>query len=56
LEPIFEDDLPGEAQETLADISKARKLGWEPKTELRQGLLYSIEYIQENVLPTLVEI
>ena len=56
LEPIFKDDLPGEAQENLADISKAKELGWEPKTELRQGLLYSIEYIQENVLPTLVEI
>jgi UDP-glucose 4-epimerase len=56
LEPIFKDDLPGEAQENLADISKAKELGWEPKTDLRQGLLNSIEYIQENVLPTLVEI
>tara|TARA_B100000315_G_scaffold186602_1_gene176024 strand:- start:363 stop:1301 length:939 start_codon:yes stop_codon:yes gene_type:complete len=56
LEPIFKDDLPGEAQENLADISMANKVGWEPKTDLRQGLLNSIEYIQENVLPTLVEI
>jgi nucleoside-diphosphate-sugar epimerase len=56
LEPIFKDDLPGEAQVNLADTSKAKELGWEPKTDLRQGLLNSIEYIQENVLPTLVEI
>jgi len=46
LEPIFEDDLPGEAQENLADISKAKEFGWEPKTDLRQGLLNSIEYIK----------
>ena len=56
LEPIFKDNLPGEAQENLADISKAKKLGWGLKTDLRQGLLNSIEYIQENVLPTLAEI
>ena len=55
LEPIFKDDLPGEAQENLADISKAKELGWEPKTELRQGLIKSIEYIQENVIPVLIE-
>ena len=54
LEPIFKDDLPGEAQENLADTSKAKELGWEPKTNLRLGLLNSIEYIQENVLPKLV--
>ena len=53
LEPIFHDDLPGEAQENLADITKARNLGWEPKSDLQQGLLKSIEYIQENVLPKL---
>jgi UDP-glucose 4-epimerase len=56
LEPIFKDDLPGEAQENLADISKAKKLGWGVKTDLQQGLLNSIEYIQNNVLPTLAEI
>jgi UDP-glucose 4-epimerase len=55
LGPIFKADLPGEAQENLADISKAKELGWEPKTELRQGLIKSIEYIQENVIPVLIE-
>ena len=56
LEPIFKDDLSGEAQENLADISKAKKMGWEPKTDLWQGLLKSIEYIQENVFLELVNI
>jgi UDP-glucose 4-epimerase len=29
-DPIYKDDLPGEAQVTLADITQARSLGWEP--------------------------
>jgi UDP-glucose 4-epimerase len=49
LEPKFEPDLPGEAQETLADISAARKLGWEPKTDLRTGLQRAIAYIREEM-------
>jgi UDP-glucose 4-epimerase len=48
-EPIFKPDLPGEAQETLADIGEARKLGWEPKTDLRMGLQKAIAYIQEEM-------
>lgn len=43
-------DLPAEAQVTLADISKARRLGWRPSIDLKQGLLRSIEYIQEHVI------
>jgi UDP-glucose 4-epimerase len=46
-------DLPGEAQETLADITAARALGWEPKVELEEGLRRSIEFIRENVLQEL---
>lgn len=50
LEPHHEPDLPGEAQETLADISAARELGWEPKVDLEEGLRRSIAYIREKVL------
>lgn len=39
-------DLPGEAQETLADISRARALGWEPRIGLRDGLLTMLDFIQ----------
>jgi UDP-glucose 4-epimerase len=49
LEPIFEPDLPGEAQITLADITEARKLGWEPKTDIRTGLIKAIEYIKGEI-------
>jgi UDP-glucose 4-epimerase len=47
--PEFKPDLPGEAQETLADISEARKLGWEPKTGLRRGLQSAIVYTREEM-------
>ena len=46
----FQPDLPGEAFQNLADISSARKLGWEPQINLEEGLKLSIEYIQNNVL------
>ena len=47
--PIYKDDLPGEAQVTLADITRARALGWEPKTTLEKGLERSIEYIRHEM-------
>jgi len=50
LNPIFMDDLPGEAEITLADITDARKLGWRPHVGLREGIERSIEYIREKVL------
>jgi nucleoside-diphosphate-sugar epimerase len=50
LEPIYKPDLPGEAQVTLADITAARELGWQPKVEIHEGLRRSIQYIQERVL------
>jgi UDP-glucose 4-epimerase len=50
LKPIYEPDLPGEAQITLADISASRELGWTPKVEIREGLQRTIQYIQERVV------
>jgi UDP-glucose 4-epimerase len=52
LTPIYKPDLPGEAQVTLADISSARRLGWSPQVDIREGLRRSIRYIQERVLET----
>jgi nucleoside-diphosphate-sugar epimerase len=48
IEPEFRPDLPGEAQENLADISAARALGWEPRIDLHEGVARSIEYIERN--------
>jgi len=50
LEPIYKPDLPSEAQVTLADISAARELGWEPKVDIHEGMRRSVQYIQERVL------
>lgn len=50
LEPEYAADLPGEAEETLAEITAARSLGWEPRVGLEEGLRRSIEYIREHVL------
>jgi UDP-glucose 4-epimerase len=50
LKPIYKPDLPGEAQVTLADITAARGLGWQPKVDIHEGLRRSVQYIQERVL------
>lgn len=50
VEAMQKPDLPGEAQQTLADISLARALGWEPKISLEEGLRRSLEYIRSNVV------
>lgn len=50
-EPEYAQDLPGEAQRTCADVSRARALGWAPRVELEEGLRRSIEYIRAHVLP-----
>jgi nucleoside-diphosphate-sugar epimerase len=50
LEPRHEADLPGEAQDTLADLTLARSLGWEPRVDLTSGLTRSLAYIREHVI------
>jgi len=49
IKPTFKPNLPGEAQETLADISLAKKVGWKPKTNIETGLWEMIEYIREEI-------
>lgn len=46
IDPIRKPDLFGEAQVTLADITAARVLGWEPKTAIKTGLQNAIAYIR----------
>ncbi len=49
IKPVHKPDLPGEAFANLADITEARKLGWEPKTDLATGLGKSIEFIRREI-------
>lgn len=46
LEPLFANDLAGEARENLADITRATNLGWRPKIALDEGLQRSIAFIR----------
>ncbi|MBX9743866.1 MAG: NAD-dependent epimerase/dehydratase family protein [Chlamydiales bacterium] len=50
LEPVYQSDLPGEAESTLACIQEARAVGWSPKISLEKGLLTLIQFIREKVL------
>ena len=50
IDPIFGDNLDFEAQENLANIDKANKIGWTPKIDLNTGLKKSMDYIKENVI------
>jgi len=49
IKPVYKPDLPGEAFANLADITRARKLGWIPKTGLETGLKASIGFIKEEM-------
>lgn len=50
LQPIYKPDLPGEATVTLADIASARRLGWQPKVGIEDGLRRTVNYIRQNVV------
>jgi UDP-glucose 4-epimerase len=56
IEPRYAPDLPGEAERTCADVSRARALGWAPRVELREGLKRSIDYIRDHVITERVAI
>lgn len=49
VKPEYRTDLPGEAFQNLADISKANKLGWYPKINLVRGLGNSIDFIKTEI-------
>ena len=49
ISPVFKDNLEGEAFETLADITEARKIGWESKTDINSGLKTMIDYIKKEI-------
>jgi UDP-glucose 4-epimerase len=47
--PIFMPGIPGEAYETLADITEAKRIGWSPAVNMQEGLRGMIEFIQKEM-------
>lgn len=49
---VYNTEKPTMIPERYVDIKKARRLlGWEPKTDLREGIRKTIEWYKENMLP-----
>jgi len=46
LQPMYEPSLPGDIEHSLADISKARKIGYDPEYDLEAGLKQTIASAQ----------
>ncbi len=49
VKPLYKPDLPGEALANLADISASRRLGWNPRIDLEQGLSTSIVFLRNEL-------
>jgi len=50
VKPMYKNDLPGEALETLADASKAKNIGWKQKTDIITGIHSMIDYIKNEMV------
>lgn len=49
VKPVYSDPRPGDIRYSCADISRARMvLGFEPRVELREGLLETIAWFKDN--------
>jgi len=44
MRPAYADPRPGDLRHSLADISKARSFGYNPKCDLREGLSRTISW------------
>lgn len=50
ISPLYKPDLPGEAFANLAEISRAKQLGWNPKIDLETGLKTAIDFIKNEMV------
>lgn len=56
IKPLVKEDLPGEAELTLADISAARSLGWAPRVDIKEGLRRTIAFLQDKVMKSTISV
>jgi UDP-glucose 4-epimerase len=55
LKPIYHEPRLGDIKYSLADISKARRFGYEPKHSLKAGLKETMDWFLQHYPATLVE-
>lgn len=49
IEPHYGPERPGDVRDSLADISKARRvLGYDPQVKLAEGMGYTFEYVRDS--------
>ena len=52
-EPVVQPARPGELERVCLDITAARRsLGWEPRTDIRNGIGGTVTWLQESLVPT----
>lgn len=49
LKPVSKPELPNDTDQTLADISRERALGWEPQVDIHEGLERTIGYLRRRM-------
>lgn len=49
LKPVRQPELPNDTDTTLADITRERALGWEPRVAIREGLQKTIDYLRSRL-------
>ncbi len=48
IEPVYQEPRPGDVKHSLADVSRARGFGWEPKWSLEKGLRETVQSLQQD--------
>ena len=47
IQPIYEKERPGDIKYSLADISKAESLGYDPKADFKEELKETVEWFKK---------
>ncbi len=54
VEPIYSEARAGDIRDSVADVKKARKIGFQPEYALEEGLLGMIEYSSTKIKPAAI--
>lgn len=50
IKPVYEKERPGDVKHSLADISKAKLLGYDPKANFKEELTETLEWFKESLV------